>query len=407
MVIPCYNEPHLNASLDALRNAMPPLAAVEVIVVINEPEGASEEIHQRNLRTLLDAEAWKRDWDRPDWMVHLIYVPNLPPKHAGVGLARKIGMDEAYARFYGLSRLETGIIVCFDADSQCDDDYLTAIEHHFQRYATTPACSIHYEHPLKGPDDPALYSGIVGYELHLRYYVDALRWAGYPYAYQTIGSSMAVRARDYGRVQGMNRRKAGEDFYFLHKLIPLGEFTELTTTRVIPSPRLSDRVPFGTGKAMHDWLASSQQDYPTYHPGTFEALRPFLTLLLDEHTTRKTWNQAWVTLDPTLRQWLDAEGFLTAWEEAKEQSRQHSTYITRVLRWLDGLRMLKYVHFARDQTYGAVSVAKAATWLLEKWGVSAQNLSLREQLSLMRHRDRQTWRHPQYPHSQPHGGTQH
>jgi hypothetical protein len=45
----------------------------------------------------------------------------------------------------------------------------------------------------------------------------------------------------------MNRRMAGEDFYFIQKLLPAGGFFNLNQTTVYPSPRSSARVPFGTG----------------------------------------------------------------------------------------------------------------------------------------------------------------
>ena len=86
----------------------------------------------------------------------------------------------------------------------------------------SPGCSIYFEHPLHGPLEPKVYEAIAAYELHLRYYVQALRYAAFPYAHHTIGSSMAVRADAYAKQGGMNKRQAGEDFYFLHKIIPLG-----------------------------------------------------------------------------------------------------------------------------------------------------------------------------------------
>src|SRR5439155_23761617 len=73
---------------------------------------------------------------------------------------------------------------------------------------------------------------------------------------------MAVGADSYRNQGGMNKRKAGEDFYFLHKVIPLGGFTDLTGTTVIPSARPSDRVPVGTGKAVRSFLEG--QEIKTY-----------------------------------------------------------------------------------------------------------------------------------------------
>ena len=74
---------------------------------------------------------------------------------------------------------------------------------------------------------------------------------------------MVVRAWAYIEQGGMNRRKAGEDFYFLQKISWLGKVTELSNTTVYPSPRISDRVPFGTGKAIRNFIKSKQQtSYP-------------------------------------------------------------------------------------------------------------------------------------------------
>src|SRR5207249_6387595 len=106
---------------------------------------------------------------------------------------------------------------------------------HFRENPRSPGCSIYFEHPLEGPLDARVYDAISTYELHLRYYVQALRYAGFPYAYHTFGSCMTVRADAYMEQGGMNKRKAGEDFYFLQKIISLDGFSDLTETTVIPS----------------------------------------------------------------------------------------------------------------------------------------------------------------------------
>src|SRR6266404_825004 len=193
---------------------------------------------------------------------HLLDFPDLPLKQAGVGLARKIGMDEALHRFDEVGRLN-GIIAGYDADCRCQPNYLSAIERHFERNPQGAGCSIYFEHPLNGPLAPEVYKAVAVYELHLRYYVQALRYCGFPHAHHTLGSCMAVRADAYRKQGGMNKRKAGEDFYFLHKIVPLGGFADLTQTTVYPSPRPSDRVPFGTGKAVGDILSGRQiKTYP-------------------------------------------------------------------------------------------------------------------------------------------------
>ncbi len=137
--------------------------------------------------------------------------------------------------------------------------------------------NVYFEHPVSGTEFPEnVYRGIIDYELHLRYINQFLRFAGFPFAYHTIGSCFGVRADIYAAQGGMNKRKAGEDFYFLHKIIPLGHFAELNTTRVIPSPRPSDRVPFGTGVAVGKYLSSNEAGTLTYAPECFLTLRLLL-----------------------------------------------------------------------------------------------------------------------------------
>lgn len=150
VVMPCFDEPDVLGALESLQACEPPRRAFEVIVVVNSPSNAPAELKERNRQSAEEARKYAR----------VIHVPDLPPRHAGVGLARKIGMDEALRRLPA-----DGVIANFDADCRCDPNYLRSIEEHSQRHPDTPGCSIYFEHP---PDAADLY------ELHLRYYVQAL-----------------------------------------------------------------------------------------------------------------------------------------------------------------------------------------------------------------------------------------
>jgi hypothetical protein len=241
----------------SLKKCKRPTCDVEVIIIINHSETAPAQVKAKNQKTYEQAILWAHENNQPHLKFYPLLLDDLSRKHAGVGLARKIGMDEACYRFERIYN-KKGIIACFDADSRCDVNYLQALESHFKQNPSAQACGIYFEHPLSGPDFPEeVYKAISQYELHLRYYVHAQRWAGIPHAWQTIGSSMAVRCDAYQQQGGMNRRQAGEDFYFLHKFIQLDHFGEITSTKVIPSPRPSHRVPFGTGRAVGDLLKSN------------------------------------------------------------------------------------------------------------------------------------------------------
>jgi hypothetical protein len=391
VVIPCFNEPDLIGSLESLWACDRPSATVEIIVVINSSTEDSESIRLQNLRTLQLASEWSARHHDSKLQVHLLHFPRLPAKHAGVGLARKIGMDEAARRFDDLGRSSEGIIICFDADCRCEWNYLGSIERHFRENPRSPGCSIYFEHPLEGPLDPEVYEAIAVYELHLRYYVQALRYAGFPYAQHTIGSCMAVRAGIYKKQGGMNRRQAGEDFYFLHKVMPLGGFTDLTETKVIPSPRDSDRVPFGTGRAVRNYLVEGTiSTYPLEAFLDLKMLFDLVPAFCQSGNISKT--SPAESLPESLRTFLDQESFSAALKEILENTSTDSAFRKRFFQWFNGFQVMKFVHYARDHVYGGRSVAEEARRLLHLL-VAETNLSpnagTQELLSFYRQLDRE------------------
>lgn len=362
VVIPCFDEPDLIGSLESLKSCELPKGGVEVIVVVNGSENAPFDTRSHNEMTLETGRIWAAENSSDRLSFYLLDFQELPRKHAGVGLARKIGMDEAVRRFEWIGN-SRGIIACFDADSLVQENYLKELESHFSHHPKSPGCSIHYEHPLSGPLPDPHYIAILNYELHLRYYVHALRYAGHHHAHQTIGSSMAVRSDVYQKQGGMNRRKAGEDFYFLHKIIPLGNFTECKDTMVIPSPRRSDRVPFGTGRAIGDSIdKGGQEDYPTYAFPIFEDLKSFLG---DVPSFFKNESVSLEQYPDSVSTFLRQENFLDRLSEINRQSTRREVFENRFFRWFDGFRVMKFVHHARDQFHPNQEV-RAAILELER-----------------------------------------
>ena len=383
VTIPCYNEAELIKSLASIAYCHPGRYDAEVIVVINHSTDAPEPIKKQNKATYQAAEEFAGLYNTDHLTFHIL-LEELPPKHAGVGLARKIAMDEA-ARRLDMVGKANGIIACFDADRLCEDNYLLTLEFYFEAHPKAPGCSIHFEHPLTGGLSPVHYEAIIDYELFLRYYVHALRYAGFPHAYQTIGSSMAVRNNVYQKQGGMNRRKAGEDFYFLHKIIPLGDFGEIKRTKIIPSPRQSDRVPFGTGKAVNDWLNKGSLE--TYYPKSFEDLKKFYTklnLVEDYNLLLNKWLESLPESIIEFTQTIDLRMHV---ERIKRNSRDLNSFKMNFHRWFDGFKVLKYVHFARDHFYPNLPIKEACDWLFEQQGLPKQESAM-EMLLHLRQVDR-------------------
>jgi hypothetical protein len=387
-VIPSYKEPDLLRSLDALRRCRLPSCFVEVIVVVNHPEHAPEDAKRQNEETLHTALQWAEKHNNDNLQFHIIYKPDVPEKIAGVGYARKTGMDEAVYRFLQ-SGVDDGVIIGFDADCSCDENYFEEIERAFFGGKPVNGASVYFEHPVEGDEyDAGIYAGIVRYELHLRYLNRALRYAGFPYACHTVGSSFAVSASAYVKQGGMNKRKAGEDFHFLQKIIPLGNFVEINTTRVIPSPRQSDRVPFGTGASIRQWIDAGQATLPTYPLEPFEDLKQWFALVpLFFKTFPEMIAKQCSLLSIPLNDYLLQNNYVQHIMQANANSASPEAFTKRFFSWFDGLKTIKYLNDSCRKVYGHQSTDKAAGRLLRKLG-HKNGFTARELLQIYRNIER-------------------
>ncbi|NOZ46318.1 MAG: glycosyltransferase family 2 protein [Chlorobi bacterium] len=367
VVIPAFNEPDLLKSLQALWNCKKTSCAVEVLIVFNFPENIDNEVVRAIEKQKKQAENWIKYHQRKAFRFFIIYKPDLPKKTAGVGLARKIGMDEAVIRFNSLNK-PAGVIVNFDADSVCDINYLIEVENHFIKQPKTNGISIYFEHPVDGEEFPAnMYEAIKLYELHLRYYKQALQFTGFPYYFHTVGSAFAVKADVYCKQGGMNRQKAGEDFYFLQKIIPLGNFYELNSTRVIPSLRVSDRVPFGTGAAMTHLAKQVIPKFETYNFKSFKDLKSFINKIdsfynLKEEEILMIVNK----LPESIKDFLKNNNFIKEVQRAKDNSSTLISFRKQFFQWFSAFRIIKFLNISHDSYYQKNDINIEAKNLLEK-----------------------------------------
>lgn len=366
VVIPCFNESNLIETLNSLWNCIRPNCNVEIITVINHPENCLPEIITVNENTLKETIKWINLHNDDKLNFHCIYVPGLPQKHAGVGLARKIGMDEASYRLNLLEKKD-GIIAGFDADSLCEANYLVEIEKHFKTESKTSGASIYFEHPINDPlYSPEINEGIINYELHLRYLNQALRYTGHPHAFHTIGSSFAVRVNAYVKQGGMNKRQAGEDFYFIQKIIALGNYSEINTTRVIPSPRESDRVPFGTGAAIKKWINSGDKQYTTYNFESFQAVKSFLEQIPLLCRAEKNDIQLIISKLPLiLTLYLESNDYLNEIKQIQENTNSLTSFENRFYAWFNIFKIIRFLNESHKNHYNMTEIMEAAKILIK------------------------------------------
>ena len=364
VVIPCFNERSICETLTSLHQAYRPTQEVEVIVVINASARDDEVIHIQNRRSLSEIDTWKQHHTFWQNRLHVLYEPDMPLKHAGVGLARKWGMDEAVARFAHIQRPE-GLIITLDADCQVAKNYFQAIESYFLR---TPHCAhahVYFEHPLTQlPKSHQL--AMASYELYLRSFVHALRYSKLrTYAFHTVGSTMIASAKSYVEVWGMNRKQAGEDFYFMQKLMQKGPLHVITDTCVYPSARISMRVPFGTGKAvskiMHDGV---QQVGP--NPKHFKVLRDFLTPIYEAQTPPQWTELVHEHSASTLQDFMHLHQGQVRYQEICEHTASMKSFRRRFFQWFTGFMAIKFLNFARHQQQDDVLINELAWYIVQQ-----------------------------------------
>jgi hypothetical protein len=370
VVVPAYDEPGIVKLLDslALCSAIP--CMVEVLIVVNAPGNASADSIRNNRLTIENIEIWKRTQISCFFRLYTILAEPIPVKGWGVGLARKTGMDEAVRRFNAINNPD-GVILNLDADCLVDSTYLVSVYNEFLRKKERAACSIYFEHPLSGTDFPeAVYTYITLYEIHLRYYLQALLDSGFPYVFHTVGSATGVKALPYIKAGGMNRRQAGEDFYFIQKLVPAGGYFSLNSTIVHPSPRPSFRVPFGTGASITKLNESGVPLLLTYNILAFYELRRFFNIAEDYFNySQNEFANLYKSLPVGIKSFIEDKELADKMMEIKNNTLGFQSFKKRFFGWFNMFRIVKYLNHVHSGIYDKKSVLIAASELLKDRGI--------------------------------------
>ena len=364
VVVPAYAE--ASSFVDGYREAARRAGSVLLVVVLNGRIGAEEKIHAANeacFRGLAERyslrEFRKGAWLGQDARLTVLVVDRFTvgrrlPFRQGVGLARKIGADLGL-ELVATRRVRHPFLAFTDADAQLPGDY-------FERIASLDAdCSaalFPFWHERTGL--AAIDRATALYEIRLRYYRRGLAWAGSPYAFHTVGSTIAVHALWYALARGVPRRRAGEDFYLLNKLSKLRPLTCLKGDPIRLCSRLSERVPFGTGAESARLARGAAAEL--YHRECFLAVRQVtsaLRRLAQEAvgTDAVGWSAAishiFSDMDVTVQEFLEAQGAPDIWRRVCQNATDSGMRSHRLHEWFDAFRTLKLIHWVRD--HGAPS----------------------------------------------------
>ncbi|MCF6269599.1 MAG: hypothetical protein L3J41_07805 [Melioribacteraceae bacterium] len=339
-----------------------------ILFVINNLESTSEKIKLNNLKSI---EFLKQQGTASQIDIDFIDASTknneLDEKNGGVGLSRKIGMDLALALF-DYNSTNQNLLVCLDADCTVEANYISTIRNYFNNNKVS-AGYVNFKHMdvLDAENEKA----IINYEIFLRYYVLGLIFAKSPYAYHSIGSTMVCDTNSYIKVQGMNKRKAAEDFYFMEKLSKITRIEKIDCTAVLPSSRGSWRVPFGTGQRVNRFLDKVQNEYILYSPKSFEVLKKWIELFYsDEVLNAENYLEQAKGISEALFQFLTKNNFKKNWDQILENSNSNLQINTQKLLWFDGFRTLKLIHYLRDVESPTINMFDALDELFSMMSIS-------------------------------------
>ncbi|MDE7374489.1 MAG: hypothetical protein K2M86_04075 [Odoribacter sp.] len=164
----------------------------------------------------------------------------------------------------------------------------------------------------------------------------------------------------------MNKRQAGEDFYFLQKLISTGRFATLQTTRVYPSARFSTRTPFGTGQAVRQ-IVEDGGAFPVYDFAAFRELKRFFSgLPVSYKANRAKCEDYFQQLPAGIRSFLAETDGLGLLEEVNANCASLAQFRKRFFDRFNAFRVLKYLNFVHEGEYRKVDICFAAEALFRE-----------------------------------------
>jgi hypothetical protein len=345
----------VQVTLDAIHSCTRPPVPVEVLIVfhIGEATTAVDKLGQLAAREV--ATEWIQLHAKTAFAYHILDLPDVAPKDFGEGLTRKLAFDEGMRRLHAAGN-PSGLLIWLDAGVMPDFGYLKDLHTYFERNHRTTSCTVGF------------YTLTEAEELTLRYAMQGLRSMGHPHAHYHMASTVVVRGTAYEQSGGMNRRKAGADFHFLHKLTPLGLHDDC------PAARLLYCFPMPGLKAQEK----------VYAPEAYLVLRRFVQSVFEN------WEMPAIEVvslaedvHPSIGLWMAVHNVYDRIVDIQASARHAATFRQRFFHWFSLLQVQHFMNFTHPTYFEAVPLKAASAAIL---GIQATTDAY-ELLTKMRTRD--------------------
>ena len=337
IIIPAYcEESYIPLTLESIsKQNQDLLNTTLMVVVINNSKKEQQKIKNNNKRTFISLV-------KKQFNFELIIIDcysskyALPNKLAGVGLARKIGMD------FCINYAQNKSLFCsIDADTIVDKNYLTIINREYIKYKFKGAV-VNFRHQKNS--DSTIQKAVVEYEKLLKSIAHNLETIGSPYAFVNMGSTIICSMQAYVAIGGMPPKKATEDFYFLQKLAKYCSIHILKTILVYPSSRSEERVYLGTGFRMKNIQKNILFDDLYINPKAYDELNYLYQMMKQKWSYKsKEIMSSLPKNNSKLQCYLEKNNFINIIDKIQNNVTSQYYFMNQFHRWFDSLKIYKFL----------------------------------------------------------------
>ena len=336
-IIPAYNEKlYIEETLQSISKQNKNLLSnTLVVIIINNSKDACAKIIQNNQDTYdkIVNSSYNFEFIVIDCFSNDYSLPN---KSAGVGLARKIGMD------YCIDFSNTNsLFFSIDADTIISSNYLKIIIENYIREKFAAAV-INFKHQKN--DNLIINRAIIKYENLLKDIAENIKKTGSIYGFVSMGSDIVCSMKAYVSIGGMPPKKATEDFYFLQKLAKYQKIYTIDEILVYPSSRAEQRIYLGTGFRMNNIDNKNIFNDLYIDPNAYVDLKRLY------HIIDSNWNQKSSEImssiaknNSKLYQYLNTNNFIEAFDCIQKNSLNKKQLLNQFHRWFDNFKIYKFL----------------------------------------------------------------
>jgi len=335
IVIPAYSEnQYIHDTLDSIANQNKTLLKKTLIVVIiNNSNHCNQIVKQNNYQTYKTLISAK-------YLFEIIIIDCFSNKHcfqhnvAGVGMARKVGLD--FCITYGHQK---SLLCSVDADTLMHKNYLQKINNEFKKNNLSAAV-VDFQH--QKASNNKLNKAIQEYELILKNIAKQIQHTGSPYGYVSMGSTMICTINAYIAIGGISPKKATEDFYFLQELAKFNAVYFINKILVYPSSRSEQRVYLGTGFRMKHYNKEQSFSDLYYPDQAYKSLNNIYKYIQNfwQNTNKELSKNKFIN-DGKLEQYLRELNFKQKITMLKTTSLNKKQFINQFHKWFDNLKIYK------------------------------------------------------------------